>query len=213
MRCLGEGEKLESWDQEALPGLKAYAKLTYKLYILPYILLTGGNAQGQQRAKSDNVGRESMGYLRHSSLGLTATAQGKEQGRHTLVSTLQGPGSSLRQKLVKSTLGQGHLTDSPSVLSSGSLRKPWIGSPLNNGPMVLQAIAKWQNILMQHFCFFKCIQQTPLPMCEIIFIQGYLLSQNCKQPNCPSTGGLLNELWYNRIREICSVRSPSRIDM
>lgn len=56
------------WDQEVLPKLMTYAKqvdeVQHHIYYLQWAGAAGG---GQQRAKSDSVGKKTyMGYLRHN---------------------------------------------------------------------------------------------------------------------------------------------------
>lgn len=80
-----------------------------------------GCGQGRQRAKSDNVGKEDTGYLRHS---LFRTDNHSPRGRAmSPETTTLTPTRHLPQHhtdLAKSVPGQGHRTKVPFVLFMGA---------------------------------------------------------------------------------------------
>jgi len=83
--------------------------------------------RGQQRAKSDNVGKENTGYLRHRCLRTDNHSPSKEIDRFPGTETLKGPGLSPRMNLAKWVLPRMQILTFPFNLIWGSLRKYSVG--------------------------------------------------------------------------------------
>lgn len=86
--------------------------------------------QDHQKVKSNNISERNREF-RHSCF---RTDNHNPLGREVYqeLNLLQGPNSIPSPDLAKSAPGQGHRTRAPFVLSTGSLRKPWIkpGPPI-----------------------------------------------------------------------------------
>ena len=105
------------------------------LSLSSYILFVGGRwAQGQQRAKSNNVGKENTGYLRQRCLSTDNYSPPREKVRFPGTKTLKGPGSSPQPPASSLQNGPGQVDPckdteltSPFNLTWRPLRKSSVG--------------------------------------------------------------------------------------
>lgn len=101
--------------------------------IASYILFAGGNDQGQQKYKSENIDKENTGYLRYNCLRTAIHCPGEVSPPQITTLTPMMPWLQPWTSLANSTPGQGERTMVPFVLSSGPLRKSWVGLALHRG--------------------------------------------------------------------------------
>lgn len=76
------------WSREILHQLCLMLSRCIKKCSVSYVICRGEISQGQERAKSDNVGEGNMGFLRHSSLRTDDYSQGEESSPQKLQSQL-----------------------------------------------------------------------------------------------------------------------------
>lgn len=92
------------------------------------IIFVGENSRDQQRAKSDNVGKENTGYFSHSCLRTDDHSPGGRVGspETTTLTPMRRRWLLCQTDLVKCFPGGGHRAKVPFVLSSGLWRQPWV---------------------------------------------------------------------------------------
>lgn len=117
--------------------------------------------QGQQKAKSNNVGKEKTGYLRHSCL-IAIALQGRKQGFLGLeILTPSRPWPQLQTSPCQvCSWARAPRTSIPFVLSSGPLRKPWAGLTPNSWLLGANAIG---SVHGSHYKKTQLIDSNALP--------------------------------------------------
>lgn len=99
--------------------------------IASYILFAGGNDQGQQKYKSENIDKENTGYLRYNCLRTDIHSPGEGRPPQTTTLTPVMPWLQRWNSFANSTPGQGERMMVPFVLSWGlweSLGLVWLST-------------------------------------------------------------------------------------